>query len=334
MFRGRLRVKAAAVAVVAAVLPLALIGCGPRPNVAEDWPDKPGPKVAVSFAPLYCFAANVAGDDATVRNIMSGTGPHDFNPTEQEARRVAKADLFFVVGLGLDEGKAEQMKKGSGNANLKVIELGERLPKGMLCEGTCTHEEHQGEKGHEGHDHGFDPHLWLSPDHAAKMVEVIRDELIQADPAHKDGYERRAAEYVAKLKQLIADGLAMLKGKKDNRLITFHDSLAYFADCFKLEIRGVLTKTPGQEPTEAEMKKLIRICTDEHKPTRLIAVEPQYSTSTSGETLRKELAAKGVENPQLAEIDTLETVKPGDLTPDWYEQRMRANLAELAGKMK
>ncbi|MCS6865403.1 MAG: hypothetical protein RMJ56_01115 [Gemmataceae bacterium] len=82
------------------------------------------------------------------------------------------------------------------------------------------------------------------------------------------------------------------------------------------------------------MKKLIRICTDETKPTRVIAVEPQYSKSNSGEVLRKELELKGVKDAVLAEIDTLETAKPADLTPEWYEQRMRANLAELAEKLK
>ena len=64
-------------AVTAALLaPLALVGfvgCGSKPSV---WPDHPGPKVVVSFAPYYCFAVNVAGDDAVVKNMMAATGPH------------------------------------------------------------------------------------------------------------------------------------------------------------------------------------------------------------------------------------------------------------------
>ena len=47
-----------------------LIGIGCTGNTV-DWPETPGPKVVVSFAPLYCFALNVAGDDATVKSIMS-----------------------------------------------------------------------------------------------------------------------------------------------------------------------------------------------------------------------------------------------------------------------
>ncbi len=313
------------------VVAVVVSGCDRSLSETDSWPNKPGPKVVVSFAPLYCFAVNVAGDDAAVKNVMTTTGPHDFNPTEQDARLLSQADIMFVIGLGLDEHIAKKMKDGSGNTKLRIVELAERIPKEKLCEGVCTHAHHKDDPDHK---HDLDPHVWLSPEHAIYLVKAIRDELKAADPERAANYDRRAAEYIAKLEKLKADGLAMLAGKADNRLISFHDSLAYFADCFRLEIRGVLTPKPGQEPDEREMKKLIRICTDETKPTRVIAVEPQYSKSNSGEVLRKELELKGVNNPVLAEIDTLETVKPADLTPDWYEQRMRANLAELAEKLK
>jgi ABC-type Zn uptake system ZnuABC Zn-binding protein ZnuA len=332
MLRGRIGLPAAGAAVLAALLPLVILGCGgsTRHPQQSDWPEGK-PKVVVSFAPLYCFAVNVAGDDATVKNVMTTTGPHDFSPTESDARLVSKADLFFVVGLGLDESKAELMKKGSGNEKLKIVELGEKIPEKQLCEGFC---EHEGHKDDPNHHHDKDPHVWLSPDLAEVMVNAIRDELKAADPAHAAGYDQRAAVYAAKLRQLKQFGQAALKGKKDNRLVSFHDSLAYFAECYGLEIRGVLTQKPGQEPDARQMQKLIRICTDANKPTRVIAVEPQFSTSTSGEALRKELAAKGVKDPVLVEIDTLETVKPDELEPDWYEKRMRANLGALVGSLK
>lgn len=333
MLRGRLWLKAAGVSALAAVLPLALVGCGGSTRTTQEgeWPTKPGPRVVVSFAPLYCFAANVAGDDAAVKNVMTTTGPHDFSPTEQDARLVSKADLFFVVGLGLDEGKADFMKKGSGNEKLKIVELGEKIPEKQLCEGFCDHAD---KKDDPNHHHDKDPHVWLSPDLAEVMVNAIRDELKAADPAHAAGYERRAAEYVVKLRQLKQFGRAALKAKKDNRLVSFHDSLAYFAECYGLEIRGVVTPKPGQEPDAKQMQKLIRIATDATKPTRVIAVEPQYSTSNVGEALKKELAAKGVKNPVLVEIDTLETVKPDELDTDWYEKKMGENLRALVGALE
>jgi ABC-type Zn uptake system ZnuABC Zn-binding protein ZnuA len=334
MGRGKLALRIAGVALVAALVPLVLIGCGkPTEGDADNtWPaDKTGPKVVVSFAPLYCFAANVAGDDATVKNVMTTTGPHEFSPTPSDVRLVTKADVMFVIGLGLDEKQAEAMKTGSGNTSLDVVELGEKLPRDKLLEGHNDHDEK--DKGAD-HHHDQDPHVWLSPDHAVLLVNLIRDTLKEKDPAHAAGYEARAAAYVAKLEKLKADGLAELKGGQDNRLVTFHDSMAYFANAYGLDIRGVLTQKPGQEPDDKQMRRLIRICTDETKPTRVIAVEPQYSGSNSGETLKKELAAKGVKNPVLVEFNTLETVQPGDLKPDWYEKEMARNVKALAAALK
>lgn len=330
---GRLLLKTAAAGALVAALPLLLVGCNGDPRgsgASADWPDRPGPKVVVSFAPLYCFAANVAGDDAVVRNVMTSKGPHDFDPTTADVRLVSKGDLFFVVGLGLDDKKAETMQEGSGNKGLKLVKLGDKLDKKDLCEGRCTHDHGD----HADHDHGIDPHVWLSPDHAAMFVNTIRDELKEADPAHAAGYEARAAAYVAKLKALKAYGVDQFKAKQDKRLVSFHDSLAYFEEAFQLDVRGVLTKKPGQEPEAKEMKQLIKICTKKTAPVRVIATEPQYSNSSSAEVLRKELAANGVVDPVLVEFDPLETVRPDELTADWYEKKMRENIDRLAEKMK
>ena len=331
MNSGQLWLKAVFVGAVVTAIPLLIFGCkGTTDPNSATWPDHPGPKVVVSFAPLYCFAVNVAGDDAVVKNLMTSKGPHDFDPTEADVKLISKADIFFVVGLGLDEKKADKMKGGSGNSKLKVVELGEKLDKDCLCEGRCTHDEH-----HEGeHEHGIDPHVWLSPDHAAMLVNIIRDELKAADPAHAAGYESRAAAYITKLNALKTYGLDKLKDKQDRRIVSFHDSLAYFEKTYKVKVKGVLTKNPGQEPDAKEMKELIKICTNKDAPVRVIATEPQYSTSTSGEALRKELVAKGVKDPELVEFDPLETVRPEDLTADWYEKKMRENIDKLAEKLK
>ena len=316
-----------AVAGAAAGLALLPAGCGGKDQV---WPDRPGPKVVVSFAPVYCWAANVAGDDAVVKNMMTTTGPHDFNPTDTDARLARKADLFFINGLGLDDNLAATVKKGSGNAQLQVIDLGSKLPADQLMEGQCHHDHH----GHDHpHDHGTDPHVWLNPDYAATMTEAIRDELKKADPANAANYDRRAAEYVGRLRALKAEGIEKLKGKTDRKLVSFHESLNYFARSFDLTVSGVVQKKAGQEPSTDDLKQLVKMCRE--NKVRLLAVEPQYTANTSAKAILDELRRDGaVADPALVEIDPLETVTPQALTPAWYEERMRANLDALARAMK
>src|SRR5262249_9395596 len=150
-------------------------GCGSKDPV---WPERPGPKVVVSFAPLYCFAVNVAGDDAVVKTMMGSTGPHDFQPTASDAHLVHHPDLFFINGLELDNAKAGSGKRGSGNGRLRIVAVGERIPADQLKQGVCFHMLKPGE---QPHDHGTDPHVWLGPDQAIIMVEAIRDELKKVD---------------------------------------------------------------------------------------------------------------------------------------------------------
>jgi len=310
------------------LLSLALPGCGTKDD--DVWPkDKTGPKVVVSFAPYYCFAANVAGDDAIIKTMMTTSGPHHFQATDKDAHLLRRADLFLVNGLGLDEEMAETLKKGSSNPQLKIVELGEKIPEDKLVAGV-RHHQHAG----ADHDHGKDAHVWLSPDYAIYLVEGIRDELKAADPPHAANYDRRCKEYIEKLHKLKADGLAMLKDKKDRRMVTFHESLAYFAKTFDLSIVSVVEKTPGSEPNDQQLKALIALCADGDKPVRLITVEPQYSNSNSGSQLIESLKHKKVPDPALVEFDTLETVVPNQLSLDWYENKMRANLSALAEKMK
>lgn len=317
-----------AVAVVAVGLGALPVGCGGSGD--SVWPDRPGPKVVVSFAPVYCWAVNVAGDDAVVKNMMTTTGPHDFNPTDTDARLVRRADLFFINGLGLDNDLANAVKRGSGNSKLNVIDLGEKLDKEQLLEGQCNHQHH----GHDhAHSHGTDPHVWLSPDFAVTMTEKIRDALKEADPANAANYDRRAAEYVGKLRALKAEGVEKLKGKADRKLVTFHESLSYFARSFDLKVAGVVQTKPGQEPNTDELAKLIDLC--KREKVRLIAVEPQYTANTSAKSILDELRRNNaVPDAALVEIDPMETVTPAALTPAWYEERMRANLDALARRMK
>ena len=314
-----------ALAAVSVLLP----GCGGAKD--DGWPsDKTGPKVVVSFAPLYSFAVNVAGDDAVVRNMLTTSGPHSFQPTDKEALLLSRADLFFINGLGLEGNKPEMLKNSSGNPNLKVVDLGSRIPKDQLLMGSCNH----GDADHVDHEHGMDAHVWLSPDYAVMQVEGIRDALKEADPAHAANYDRRAAEYIAKLQNLKADGVAAFKDKKDRNLVTFHDSMTYFAKTFDLNIVGVVQKNPGTEPNDQHLKELIGLCADEKKPIRVITVEPQFGSSRSAHQVVEELRNQKVPDPRLVEFDPLETALQKDLTTGWYEARMRANIEALAKAMR
>jgi ABC-type Zn uptake system ZnuABC Zn-binding protein ZnuA len=76
------------------------------------------------------------------------------------------------------------------------------------------------------------------------------------------------------------------------------------------------------------MKGLALKCKDLEKV--IITVEPQYPEGPA-RTLREELEKKGVE-VRIVELDPLETASKDELGPDFYEKKVKANIASLLGK--
>jgi ABC-type Zn uptake system ZnuABC Zn-binding protein ZnuA len=344
---------------LAALVALTFGGCN---KAKSPWADaKPGQlKVLVSFAPLYCFAAGVAGPDAFVQPLITNTGPHDHQPDNHDASLAAGADLFLVNGLGLDE-YVTQIANRSGNKKIKIIEVGEdavpekdRLRMGdhdehghdakeakKVQEAKKEHDQDakdakkeqpaKKDHGHEhGHEHGeWDPHVWLGVDQAILIVNGIRDALKQADPKHAEGYEQRAAEYVKKLKDLQAYAAKQLEGKTNRKLIASHESLGYFCKAFNLQLVDSIQPRAGVEADLPKLAELEKICKKED--VRVIAVEPQYPKGAA-KTLADELEKKG-HKIEIIEIDPLETAPANELNADYYFVVMRKNIDALAKKL-
>jgi ABC-type Zn uptake system ZnuABC Zn-binding protein ZnuA len=168
---------------------------------------------------------------------------------------------------------------------------------------------------------------------AEAMVECICDELEKVDAARGETYRQRTEAYILQLQKLHQEGKEKMAGKKERSLVSFHNSLHYFAKSFGLSIAGVIQTRPGAAGDPGALGDLLKICKE--KGVRIIAVEPQFRQTGAAQTLLKELKLRGVPDAQILEIDTLETVSAGDtLDPGWYVRRMRANIDTLARELR
>lgn len=72
--------------------------------------------VVASFTVLADIVKQVGGDHVKVKSLVGPNGdPHTFEPTPQDSQALAKADLVFVSGLGL-EGWMDRLVSASGIA--------------------------------------------------------------------------------------------------------------------------------------------------------------------------------------------------------------------------
>jgi zinc transport system substrate-binding protein len=284
----------------------------------------------------------VGGNHVGVVCLTSTTGPHGYNYNAQDAMTVRDADLFFAIGLGLDDSFTDKARVNSGNRKLQeVVKLGDRLPAGLVEEMKGHAHDHKHDHGHahkhdhkhdhgqakgEAHDHGKDPHVWLGIPQTVNLVEQIRDRLKEADAPHAGDYDKNAAAFIERLKKLQAEGKAALAKKKDRRLISFHESLEYFADSFGLEVVASVQRTPGENPDPKTLQDLIALI--EKDKVKVLAVEPQYESDKAVQAITGELKKQNAELTILV-IDPLETAQEKELDAGWYERKMRENLDTL-----
>jgi len=266
-------------------------------------------RVVTTFAPLYSFAVNVAGDEAAVENLVPiGASVHTFQAKPSDIKKIAKADVLVVNGAGL-EAFLDDIIEAAANPGLIVVDTSESVE---LLEA----EEHDGHAGETDADHEGDPHIWLSPKNAVKQVEAIRDALAKADPKNSATYKENADEYITRLEALSTEIAGKLEKAEKKKYIVFHNAYTYFEQEYGLKSTATIEEFPGKEPSPKYVKELIDLIREEQ--VSIIFTEPQFSPKLVN-TLKQEL------DIYVAELDPI----GGELSKEGYEKTLRKNLEEM-----
>lgn len=202
-------------ALAVAVVLLATSSCAGGVGAAPTPHDPHGrPVVLASFTVLADMAAVVAGDDAVVGSV---TGPgaeiHGYEPSPDDLRRAAGADLLLVNGLGLE-------------AWLEGLVAPLDLPTVVLTEGIDPLPVDPARP-----DGPANPHAWMSPLLGRVYVTAIAEALAEADPADAAAYRARARAYADRLTALHAELTERLASvpERSRHLVTCEGAFSYLA---------------------------------------------------------------------------------------------------------
>jgi zinc transport system substrate-binding protein len=261
--------------------------------------------VAASIAPLADFARQVGGDHVQVITLVPpGASPHTFELSPAQVEQVARARLLVLNGVGL-EYWADRLVAGAGNPGLIVVDTSQGIDLLEVDAGGV----------------GGNPHIWLDPQNAIVQVSHIRDALVRADPAHTDDYRANAERYMHELRQLdqeIADEVATWSNRE---FIAFHPAWVYFARRYGLEQAAVIQRSPGREPSPAEVAHIVE--TAQRIGARAIFAEPQFSAKAA-QTIAAESGAR------VLLLDPLGS----SLCDACYPNLMRYNVAQMADALR
>lgn len=261
-------------------------------------------RIVTTIAPLYSFAVNIAGDAAVVENLLpSGAGPHDFSLSPLDAKKVSEARVLVINGIGLEA----WLNKVIDSADTRSAGDGKPIVADTSKGVDVMHK---------------DPHIWLSPRNAVTQVLNIRDALITADPGNRDVYNANAEAYLVRLTNLDREISDEIKTWRKKEFVAFHSAFGYFARDYGLWQAAVIQKNPETEPSPRHIASVIK--TIKSKKIKAIFTEVLASHKIIS-SLAADLGLK------VYSLDTLEKGSPGR---EWYEERMRANLAVFREALK
>lgn len=244
------------------LLTLALAACRSTPNntVGSSNPtvsiaptqtaNSQKPLVVTTVAPITNIVSNIAGDRIDVKGIIpEGTDSHTFEPRPSDTDILSKANLILVNGLHL-ESPTEKLANATKPKNTKIFEMGGN---------TITQDQWMFDSTFPKEKGDPNPHLWVNPKYAEAYAKLAAQQLSALDPAGKGYYEANLKKYMQRLQELdnVTREVVASIPPENRKLLTYHDSWAYWAREYGFQVIGAIQPSDFKEPSAQDVAKLI-----------------------------------------------------------------------------
>lgn len=200
-------------------------------------------KVVTTFTVIQDIAQNVAGNAATVESITKpGAEIHEYEPTPKDIVKAQSADLILWNGLNLERWFERFFQ------NIKD------KPAVVVSEGIQPLSIYEGP-----YKDAPNPHAWMSPSNALIYIENIKNALVKYDPQNAAVYEKNAADYAQKIKQLDEPLRAKLAQIPEAQrwLVTSEGAFSYLAKDYNLKEGYLWPINAEQQGTPQQVRKVI-----------------------------------------------------------------------------
>jgi ABC-type Zn uptake system ZnuABC Zn-binding protein ZnuA len=219
--------------------------------------------VVVSDRPIADLVSQVAGDGVEVVSVVPmGADGHTYQPVPEDARALARADIYIENGMGLNAVVSSFAAVNYPDGTLHVG-LADVIPSSELI-GTDSAEDIEA----HGHAHSINAHFWPDPNYAMVYVDRIVATLSAHDADNADLYAEQGAALNSQLMQLdeaFAAALATIPSE-NRKMVVYHDSWSYFGRRYDVPVIGAIQPTDFSEPSAAELRETIEEVRDAGVP--------------------------------------------------------------------
>lgn len=220
------------------------------------------PSVVVTVLPVHSLVANVmAGVGAPALLLPPGASPHAYALRPSDARRLARARVVVRVGPTLEGFLDKALATLARRASVVTL----------VRDAGLTLRRSAGDQDDE---RAVDPHVWLDPGNARRIVDHVAAVMAAVDPANARRYAGNAARTKARLAALDRVIAASLAPVRAVSYVVFHDAYGYFEARYGLRRAAAVTVAPDRAPGARRLAAIRRAITA--TGARCIFREPQF----------------------------------------------------------
>jgi ABC-type Zn uptake system ZnuABC Zn-binding protein ZnuA len=208
--------------------------------------------VVTSVAPITNIVQNIGGDKINLVGLVpEGVNSHTFELIPSDTIKINDADLVIIDGLNL-EANIEKIAGNviSKNPSIRLLKLGDNTISKKEWVFDFSFPKEKGDPN---------PHLWLNVEYAIKFANLTRDKLMEMDPTNSQYYIKNSNKYTKLLNQLdegIKKSIETIPAE-NRKLLTYHDSWAYFAPRYGMQVIGAIQASDFSDPSPKDIAGLI-----------------------------------------------------------------------------
>ena len=207
-------------------------------------------KVICTLFPQYDFVRVIAGDKVNLTLLLEpGVNCHTYTPDTEEVTAIIKNNLLIYTNDAMEPWVADKMSSVKPTQTYVLnASNGINLDTDMSDESLVQ----------TGKAQPLEPHVWLYPPYAIKMVDNITARLCVMDAKNAEFYKTNAAAYKLKLKALDTGFKDAVKNGK-RKTVIFGDRFAfyYFVKEYSLGYLAAYPScTSAAEPSAAALARM------------------------------------------------------------------------------
>jgi zinc/manganese transport system substrate-binding protein len=253
------------------------------------------------------IAEQLGGDQVQVTSIITNPAadPHAYEPTSEDARTMAGAQVAIVNGIGYDPW-ATKLLAANPSSGRTILTVGDLL----------------------GLKDGDNPHQWYSPISVQKVIDQITADYKKADPGHDSYFDQQRTAFetkgLAEYDSLISQIKSRYSGIPVGASESIFEPLAPELGLKLITPRGFMNGiAEGTEPTPADKATADKQITDKQ-----IKVWVYNSQNATPDVQRLNDAAKAAGIPIATVTETL--TPEGASFQVWQSRELRGLQAALA----